>query len=207
YNRGVRRGTVLLSLIVSSAALTPAAAKLNFDLAVLRRDGIMVPFAAFNGHEWSAPWPTSDESVALPIALDDVPKKWWGVPASADWTAWMVSDGSHHPVKLVKPAQVRVFCGGHIGVKTDYTGESVDERAPSVPKDALVVGASADAVKVDQIPAISLYSQDAARVVKTITDEFNKQEAEAAARFTNWVHPYSQTAREALPIELEAFYR
>jgi hypothetical protein len=203
----VRRGAVLLSLIVSSGALT-AAPKLNFDLAVLRRDGIMIPFAAFNGHEWSTPWPTSDENVALPIALDDVPKKWWGPETpSAVWTAWMVSDGSHQPLKLEKPAQVRVFCGGHIGVKTNYTGESVDERAPSVPKDALVVGASADAVPVEPILAISLYSQDAARVVKSITDEFNKQEAEAVKRFTNWVHPYSAKDRAAMPIELEAFYR
>ena len=204
----MRRGAVLLSLIVSSAALTPAAAKLNFELAVLRRDGIMVPFAAFNGHEWSTPWPTSDENVALPIALDDVPKKWWGpAPPSAAWTAWMVSDGAHRALTLEKPAQVRVFCGGHIGVKTNYTGESVDERAPSVPKDALVVGTSADAVAVDQILAISLYSQDAVRLVKTMTDEFNKEESEAAKRFTNWVHPYSPRAREQMPIELEAFYR
>jgi hypothetical protein len=204
----VRPGAVLLSLIVSSAALIPAAPKLNFDLAVLRRDGIMVPFVAFNGHEWSAPWPTSDDNVTLPIALDDVPKKWWGsVPSSAAWTAWMVSDGSHQPLKLEKPAQVRVFCGGHIGVKTNYTGESVDERAPSVPKDALVVGASADAMVVDPILPISLYAPDAARLVKTITDDFNKQESEAATRFTNWVHPYSKRDREAMPIELEAFYR
>src|SRR5262249_38600906 len=168
----------------------------------------MVPFAAFNGHDWSAPWPTSDENVVLPIALDDVPKKWWGpIGPSAAWTAWMVKDGSKLPLKLQKPAQVRVFCGGHVGVKTGYTGETVDERAPSVAKAALVVAAAADDVAAEPIFQISLYSQDAARLVKTITDEFNKEEVEAAKRFTNWVHPYSRREREAVPIELEGFYR
>jgi hypothetical protein len=204
----VRRGAVLLSLIVSSAAFVSTAPKLTFDLAVLRRDGIMVPFAAFNGREWTAPWPTSDENVPLPIALDDVPKKWWGpVGSVSPWTAWMVADASHRRLTLQKPAQVRVFCGGHIGVRTDYTGEPVDEREPSVPKDALVVAGTPDEVPVQPVFQISLLSQDAARLVKTITDEFNKQEAEAATHFTNWVHPYDRIERQAKPIELEAFYR
>ena len=34
-----------------------------------------------------------------------------------------------------------------------------------------------------------------------------KAEADAARRFTNWVHPYGYQDREARPIELEAFYR
>src|SRR5262249_16950067 len=126
---------------------------------------------------------------------------------SAPWTAWMVSDGSTRPVKIEKPSQVRVFCGSHVGVKTDYTGETVDERQPSVPKDALVVSSRADDVAVDPILSISLYAQDATRLLTTITEEFNKEEADAAKRFTNWVHPYSRQDREARPIELEAFYR
>ena len=168
----------------------------------------MVPFAAFNGHEWSAPWPTSD-AAPLPIALDDVPKKWWGpVGPAAPWTAWMALDGSRRPLKLQKPAQVRVFCGGHLGVKTDYAGEPVDEREPSVPKDALAIAANGGEVTVEPILQVSVVAPTIADpVIKTIRDDFNKAEAEAATHFTSWVHPYSKTEREAMPIHLEALYR
>jgi len=204
----VRRGALLLSLIVSSAAWLLAAPKLSFELAVLRRDGIMIPFAAFNGHEWSAPWPTSDTAVPLPIGLDDVPKKWWGPVAPAStWMAWMLADGSSRPVKLEKPAQVRVFCGGHIGVKTDYAGEPVDGHEPSVAKDALVVGTGGENVPVTPIIQVSVLAPVSAALVTTITDDFNEAETEATTRFTNWVHPYSRRQREAIPIQLEAIYR
>jgi len=60
---------------------------------------------------------------------------------------------------------------------------------------------------VQPILQVSLYSPDAERIVKTITDDFNKDEADAAQHFTNWVHPYSRRDREAMPIHLEALYR
>ena len=204
----MRRGAVLISLLLSSTAWLPAAPRLNLGLAVLRRDGIMIPFAAFNGHEWTAPWPTSDTDGPLPIGLDDVPKKWWGpVGPGATWTAWMVEDGSSRPLKVKKPEQVRVFCGGHVGVRTDYVGEPVDEREPSVAKDALVIASSGDKIPAESILQVSVFAPVAAIVVRTMTDEFNKAEAEAATHFTNWVHPYSPRERAAMPIELEALYR
>jgi hypothetical protein len=168
----------------------------------------MIPFAAFNGHDWTAPWPTSDMTEPLPIGLGDVPKKWWGpVGPGATWTAWMLEDGSSRPLVLKRPEQVRVFCGGHVGLRTDYDGEPVDEREPSVAKDALVVASSGDKIPVEPILQVSVFAPIAATVVRTITDEFNKAEAEAATHFTNWAHPYSRREREAMPIELEALYR
>lgn len=204
-----RRGVLLLSLIASSGAWLLAAPKVSFDVGVLRRDGILVPFAAYNGHEWSAPWPTSDASGPLPIGLDDVPKKWWGpIAPAARWTAWMAEDGSSRPVKLEKPAQIRVFCGGHVGIKTDYDGGPVDEREPSVAKDGIAIAASGGDVPVEPILQISVLAQTVTTgVVKTIEDDFNKAEAEATTRFSNWMHPYPRRHREEIPIQVEAIYR
>lgn len=204
----MRRAALLLSLIVASAAWLLAAPKLSFELAVLRRDGIMIPFAAYSGHDWSAPWPPSDTSAPLPIGLNDVPKKWWGpVSPASTWTAWMIADESSRPLKIEKPQQVRVFCGGHLGVKTDYAGEPVDEREPSVPKDALVVGGSGD-LKVEPIIQVSVLAPAVTDdILKTITEEFNREESLAAASFTNWGHPYSMDQRAAIPIQLESIYR
>ena len=158
----------LAALVVSTTALLPVAPKLTFSLGVLRRDGILIPFASFNGNDWITPWPTSDTGVSLPIGLQDVPKPWWGPTGpAAVWTAVMVADGSRRPLKLDKPVQVRVFCGGRVGLATDYTGgEPVDPRQPSVAKDAL---ATAGDLTVQPINMISLYSPDAARMVAAMT--------------------------------------
>lgn len=202
------RGVVPLLLVVSSAALLGAAPRSSFELAVLRRDGIMIPFAAFNGREWSTPWPTSDTNVPLPIGLDDVPKKWWGpVDPRAPWTASIIADGTKRPLKVEKPQQVRVFCGGHLGLQTDYTGGTVDTSEPSVPKDALAIAGGGADVAVDPIIEVSVLAPDAARVVRTITDDFNTEERKGIRQFTNWVHPYSSGERAAMPIHLEALYR
>lgn len=205
----MRRALVLAILVLSTAALMSPAPRLTFMLGVLRRDGVLIPFAAFNGHDWSDPWPASDANVALPINLNDVPKKWWGPAAQpTPWTAWLVADATSRPLKIEKPVQVRVFCGGHVGLKTDYTsGQPYDPREPSIAKDALVVSADPATVPISEIPAVSLMAPDAAQMRKTITDDFNKAESVAAARFDNWSHPYSAYARQQYPIQLEAFYR
>ena len=196
------------ALIMSSAALLPAAPKPAFSLGILRRDGILIPFAAFNGRDWSAPWPDSDTSVQLPIRLDDVPKKWWGpLPPAAAWTALMVADGTQLPLKIEKPQQVRVFCEGRLGLLTDYKGAPVDSRAPGIPKDGLAAASVPDALLIQPIVEVSLLSPDAKNLVKSLTEEFNTQEKAAAAQFTNWGHPYPKEERAAIPIELEALYR
>jgi len=191
----------------TSAARLPAPAKPAFSLGVLRRDGVLLPFAAFNGRDWSIPWPESD-SGPLPISLDDVPKKWWGpVSAAAPWTALMTQDGTTRPLKIQKPQQVRVFCEGRLGLLTDYKGEPADSRAPSMPKDGLAVASEPDPLPLQPIVDVSLLSPDAKSLVQSMTPEFNTQEKDAAQQFSNFRHPYSPEERAALPVELEALYR
>jgi hypothetical protein len=193
--------------ILTSGALPPAPAKPAFSLGILRRDGVLLPFAAFNGRDWTIPWPDSD-SGQLPINLDDVPKKWWGpVPPGAPWTALMTEDGTRRPLKIEKPQQVRVFCDGRLGLLTDYKGEAVDSRAPGIPKDGLAAASEPDPLPLQPIVDVSLVSPDATNLVKSMTPAFNKQEKVAAEKFLNWGHPYSAEERTALPIELEAMYR
>jgi hypothetical protein len=200
----MRFAALLIALALTSASAAPTA----FTLAVLRRDGILIPFAAFDGRAWETPWPASDSGVVLPIALADVPKKWWG-PAglAAPWTAWMAADGAARPLTVVKPAQARVFCGTRIALATDYHGPEVNPREPTIAKDALAIAAEPGTVALQPIIDVSVHAPDAARIVGAITDEFNAEEKIAAHQFTNWMHPYSAEERAAYRIELEAFYR
>ena len=47
----------------------------SFGLAVLRRDGVMVPFGSYTGRNWTSDWPGGDENLTLPITLNDIPRK------------------------------------------------------------------------------------------------------------------------------------
>ena len=175
-----------------------------FSLGVLRRDGILIPFAAFTGRAWEVPWPGADTSVPLPISLADVPRRWWGpVGPDAAWQAWL-PDGTKQPLKLQKPVHVPIFCGGHLAIATDYHGQPSAEREPTVPKDAI---ATAGEVALLPITHVSVNAPDATRLIAAITEQFNEEETLAAEHFSQWEHPFSSASRARLPIVLEAFYR
>jgi hypothetical protein len=205
-----RSGAVLVAALAAAAAtvfagiISAAPPDAKFTLAVLRRDGLMIPFASFNGRAWDAPWPAPGGNEALPISLGDVPKEWWGQagPAAA-WTAWLL-DRPARPLKIGRPVHAPVFCGAHLAVSTDYRSETPIEPGPTVPKDGLAVAGD---VRIEPVVRISLGAQDAASMIGTITDKFNEEESLAAANFTRWTHPFGGAARAALPISLEAFYR
>lgn len=199
----LRKLAPLVALAIVTAVPLLGQGKGSFGLGVLRRDGVLIPFAAYNGRSWTADWAGID-TTELPISLDAVPKRWWGAPGpAAPWTAHFF-DGRTQPLALKRPAHLRVFCGTHLGVQTDYQGGEFDLRDPTIAKDALAV---AGTVEVQPIVPISLHAQDAKRIVEGITDVFNQEEKDAAERFMNWFHPYGETLRKSYPIELEAFYR
>ena len=194
----------LLVVAVTTIVVVAAPAGPKFSLGVLRRDGLLVPFATFDGRGWSVPWPDSDFNVPLPISLSDVPKKWWGA-AGPDpaWTAW-IRDAEPRPLKLGKPVHVSVFCGGHVALTTDYHGGPFDPKEPTVPKDGLAIAGD---IKLDDVVDVSVHSPDANKLIAAITDDFNNEESLAAEHFTRWRHPFTGEEREKYPIELEAFYR
>jgi hypothetical protein len=187
-----------------AAAGAHAAEGDKFTLGALRRDGVIIPFASFDGRNWSLHWPDSDTVAPLPISRDDIPKKWWGpVGPDAPWTARLIG-GETKPLTLGKPVHAKVFCSGHPAIASDYRGGPIDPREPTVPKDGLAI---AGTVAVKEVIDTSVHAPDAARVIEAITNEFNTQEKLAAERFMNWTHPYWTEERKRYPIELEAFYR
>jgi len=199
----VKTAASLLALALASLLSAPDSSS-SFALGMLRRDGVLIPFASYNGRGWSADWPGPDSNVVFPISLGDIPKRWWGAPGpAAPWTAWLV-DGTTRALKLARPDHLRVFCATQLGVKTDYEGDGFDPREPTIPMAGLAIAGGA---KLLPITPVSLFSPDAKRIVEVITDDFNKEEKLAATHFINWYHPYGEDERKGYPIELEAFYR
>jgi hypothetical protein len=178
-----------------------------FLVGVLRRDGVISPFASYDGKRWEAPWPAGDlRSLEIPITLESVPRKWWGDSGPAgDMTAWVDGD-RRGPVKLSKPALTRVMCGAQIGLASDY--KSPQPAPPPVvqpfPKDGLVV---TGAQRVEPIETVPRTSSEWASLPEALRTQFDRAEEAATEAFTSWKHPFKKSERSKLPIEMEAIYR
>src|SRR6185436_13130777 len=112
-NRTARRLAAASLLTALAAAGVRGADRQKFSLAALRRDGVMIPFASFDGRSWAVNWPDSDVAVPLPISRDDIPKKWWG-PQGPE-TPWReaLPGGEARPLTLGQPVHAKIFCSGH----------------------------------------------------------------------------------------------
>ena len=197
-------GSVPLASLRTGAQEARPDGRSPLGLGVLRRDGVLIPFASYSGRSWAAEWPGPNSNAILPISLGDIPKKWWGAPGpAASWTAWLLG-GTRKPLTLRKPEHLRVFCDTALGLQTDFQGGDFDPREPTVPKEGLAIAGSA---QLQPITPVSVFAPDAKRMIGLITGDFDKEEALAASHFVNWQHPYRDAERKGVPIELEAFYR
>jgi hypothetical protein len=203
---------VLLSLasqLTSEPASRAAADRQNaqpFAIAVLRRDGVVSPFAAYDGKHWTAPWPVDVHAIDLPIDVQGIPSKWWGkAGAVSEMTAWV--DGVNRgPVHLLRPALLPLMCERRIAVISDYHGQPTEAPSllPPYPKDGLAVTGTQ---RVEPIEILSAQSREWAPTAKYLAAEFNRAEQEAIRAFTDWDHPVSPEERRQIPVELEAMYR
>lgn len=177
----------------------------SFVLSVLRRDGIVIPFATFDGRRWSERWPEGLPS-ERPISLDDIPGRWWGIePAPRRMRQW--SEGAPlGEVTLTAPLVVPLMCAPRTALRSDY--KSSQPVPPGFvlpyPKDGLLVAGDATLSRIDVVdPA----SAEATGVLRLAIDEFNKQETAAASAFSAWRHPIKANDRKKVPVTLEAIYR
>ena len=196
---------VFLAISVLHAAQERPPANTPFLLSVLNRDGLAIPFAAFTGKRWLAPWPQHQRGV-LPMTLADVENDWWGgEPRPETMAVWMngqrIGDASFAAL-----SQVRVLCSTRLGLRTDYVPrELVPPRLKQpFPKDGVLVS---NDVPLGRIDVVERGSAEWTRALELLTDEFNKMEKRAIASFDGWRHPFSEADRKRTPITMEAMYR
>jgi hypothetical protein len=176
-----------------------------FSLAVLRRDGLVIPFAVFDGR-WKTPWPQAMRAMELPIALTDVPKRWWGVDEPFERMAIWRDGQRAGEVTITGLTTSRVMCEPRIVLRSDYKA-SAPVPPPferPYPKDGLLVGGG---VPVQRIESVARGAPDWNRALVAITPDFNKAESTAAGRYTDWRHPFDADDRRLVPITIESLYR
>lgn len=155
----MRRITLLAAVFVLAVLPWPAgrasavrADEDAFALAVLRRDGVVIPFAYFSrsrgflerGGRWMNDWPLAGKDFDVPLQLSDVPEGWWpfGQPI-VSWTAWP-SRGGKTEVQSQAPVAVVTHCQLGVGIRTSYRSAepAPPETAQPYPKDGLATSGS-----------------------------------------------------------------
>jgi hypothetical protein len=192
---------VTIGLIALAAMTALADSRDAFAVGVLRRDGIVLPFAVFDGKRWSAPWPLPTGDLTVPIDLRSVPKRWWGLGEILErWD--LITESGTRPVRVVQPDWVEVHCARYIGLRTDY--QPAQPPPPRLvqpyPKDGLVVSPPH---AVERVEIVSLASNEVRALVPVVQDSFNDAERQVESRFG---HPIRRRAREGVAPTLEAIY-
>jgi hypothetical protein len=199
---------VLAGTATGLAGGTPGLPDATGVIGVLRRDGLVLPFARFKGDDWKTKWPGSTRLETLPLSLAAVPDDWWAGPPPADWRAWF-ADGSSQPIAVDKPATYRSGCDIRIGLHSDYASREPVPGAPTepFPKDGLAIS---DGMPFAPIERVDPATNRGPRLLEVLGPELNRTEDSQLRRIrsaTGWRHPVDDRDRHETPARIEAWYR
>jgi hypothetical protein len=192
---------------------SPADAARDHDgrgaLAVLRRDGVLFPFASFSRDSWRVTWPINlGPSLEIPATQDAIPNGWWGTRSPDQWRAHLTS-GDEMLLELKGPAVFQSFCGQRLGVRTTYrSGQPLPPvRVDPFPKDGLAISGG---VPLEPIESVSRTSPEWPTMAASLLKDFNRVEDDTIRKVrqrTGWRHAIPADTRGAFPVRLESWYR
>jgi len=203
--RAIAAAAAALFLVAVPHAAEPRPG--SFGVGALRRDGVVIPFAAFDGRGWSSSWPAPAVDVTVPITVRAVPARWWGPTGPLEtWQAWLEKPGASaleaSPLRVVQPDWVDVHCRRQVGLRTDYRADRPmpPRTEQPYPKDGVAVS---PAQPVDRIEIASANPQDLRTLAPVLRGAFNDAERSVEAK-TN--HPIGRSSREGVEPTIEAVY-
>jgi hypothetical protein len=209
-------GVAGVALCASLTLLAAAPDSGSFAVAVLRRDGLLIPFAAFDGKRWSNSWPAPGFDREVPISLASVPKGWWGpTPPVSEWLTWIAEPPVRHTdtldpaggdahqfrtVHVIQPDWIDAHCSRQIALRTDYRSDLVvpPPTEQPYPKDGLAISLRQPLEHIEILPAAK-----AAALLPGLRERFNKAELETDREFGD---PAPRRVREPIAPTVEALY-
>jgi hypothetical protein len=177
-------------------------------LAVMRRDGVMIPFAAFKGARWTTPWPATTRSQELPVDMAAVPDEWWGGEQPGPLTLHLPG-GASRSVALRTPRVYRAFCQTRLGILTDYkSADPIPFPPPNpYPKDGLVLPSGLDLLPIESVDRSAPETMQMARTLQPAVDRAEDQTIAMIHAADRWTHPVRAAGRHARQVTIEAWYR
>ena len=218
------RAAVALAIVLSGSALVetgaqraapPEAARTSdhLVLAVVRNDGILLPFAAFKGRKWSAPWPILQRrfgpyTIELPVNLASVPRDWWGGEEPGNWQLWPRNAEKPRPLTLSSPVMMSIGMSRQIGFRTDQPPVPPPVPPFELPFPKVGVAVAGDAV-LEPISTVSALSAAWKTFAESLRADINAAEERAISAVRSgagWSHPFKKDVRTKVAPELEAWY-
>lgn len=180
-------------------------------LAVVRNDGILLPFAAFIGRKWSTPWPALgrfNTAIELPGSVASVPRDWWGGEDPGPWQLWTPNAETSRPLTLSSLTILRIGGSRQIGFRTDQP--PVPPLPPPFevpfPKLGIAVAGDARLAPIATVSPLSPAFGDFAAKLREDAEEAEDKTIGAIRLNDRWSHPVTREVRAKVPLTLEAWY-
>jgi len=150
---------MLIGLHLAVAVLVtsiPSAQTQRFAVAIVRVDGRIVPFAAYDGGRWERAWPEAGEGIGATPTIDTTPSVWRrrGDPVPTLWRVWPASGGTSIQAQVSGVEVVEAHCTGQVALKTNLpstTGEHPRKFGIAVDSSSVLVGAVEDVRRSDSL--------------------------------------------------------
>jgi len=193
--------------LLAALVAAPSSRSTPFSLAVVRADGVLLPFAHFDG-KWKDEWPPSSRKIEVPITLDAVPDDWWPDDTpELGWNLWAF-DGDARRIEVTEPFLTPLYCGAVIGLRTTYAPAAPPPALSEQPYPKIGLATTGDVV-VEPITIVDEGSDDWRRIEARLAGTFDRAESQAIGRewAFGWGFPVRSEDRVGSPVTLEAVYR
>ncbi|MHB9028998.1 MAG: hypothetical protein ACYC9O_09530 [Candidatus Latescibacterota bacterium] len=206
----MRNLLVLMVILMFSPALP--AEETAFLAGVLRSDGVIVPFACYDGFRWDTPWPEADAAADTSLHdLNALPKAWFA-PLSAVPREWFVrtASGGFRAVEAVRAVTVQSRCSSVMGLESSYfagnTARPADRQPGAVPTRQTDPGVSKGGVALSRniqtrtVASVGKESAEWRTLFAAIRNEFAKAEEKRG-------HPLPKETREREELVMLSLHR
>ncbi len=195
-------GAPMASPNLVSQARGPAAG--SFTIAVLRRDGVVIPIVSYGLGGWVDHWPAPGRRQDIPITLADSPKGWWADKRPiAEWTAWPMG-GQPRVARVKNPVNLTVECQPQVGLQTDYQSAQPPElaRIQPFPKDGL---ATSGDIRIEPVTLLDAKSPEWAAVSAQVAAQVAASEP-GLLQEAQLKTPIPEQMRASTPFTLEVLF-
>jgi hypothetical protein len=164
-----------LPIVVAALATTTAAQPQRFALAIVRLDGRIVPFAAYESGRWERAWPEADEATEGTPTVDGTPSIWRkrGAHVPVIWHVWPSSGGDRIDAHVKGAEIVDAHCTRQVALTT----ELAEAKEDGVVNISIAVDSNLPLSRVEEVRRSASSWRDAEQ---TVVASFSRLEAAKA---------------------------
>jgi hypothetical protein len=176
----------------------------TFMVGILRRDGVIAPFAQYANGKWSNPWhsPQPEDQADEPDTIADLEKPWFdsSLKPFSDWYLWSPS-GEPTTMKTSKTVQVCSHCQQVWGLLSDYPNPEKPEKNECVRNLGAVLSEKKQGRAMEKLTDASL---DWKQMMTFLGPEFERAESlglsDTISHYSAQLPPAEERARKPLSI-------